>query len=480
MFITKSKYFYVYYFEDKAVFWNSLHMNTTVMCKELAEKILLGLKRKLTKEEFVKEVGFEVLQMLERNCYICFDEQKDIAQINKLKKDAIEIELQNLVMLSTNKCNFDCVYCQIEKNISEANKLKSMTQEVANSVLDYFYDNCSMDREKTITITGGEPLLNWEVVTNIIQKVRGKFSDETRIVLFTNGSLVTKDIAVFLKENNVQVLVSFDGTKEIFNSVRLTKDRTDGFTQALNGYKLLAQEGCNIGISAVGGVHNVKELDKLKKFFSSLKPSSVGFNISHMLIKKENPTYISSEEYAELLIELYEYLAGKDIYLENISRVIDSFVKKRPRLRECQAQGRGMTVAPDGTYGPCKSLLVSGVFARKLHTNIKISEQDIFKQWAKRSVVSCEKCKMCPALTICGGGCGYDSYVKNEGDFCKIDTDICLYSKKILEYLLYIVSQKSQVSESGFYELSSDTAETIFRWFVEKDNGLQKSVGHDE
>ncbi|MCI8962313.1 MAG: radical SAM protein [Eubacterium sp.] len=478
MHLIKSKYLYVYHFDNKVVFWNSLYMNVTVFYKELAEKILNGLDEKKTRDAFVSLVGDEIMQMLENNHYICEEGEETFEVLNKYKTCS-EIDIQTLVLLITNLCNFDCVYCQIEKNLAKENELCSMSREVADQALNYFNLNCSERKNKTVTITGGEPLLNWDVVSYIIEKVRKEFDSTTRIVIFTNGSLITKSIASFFKEYNVQVLVSLDGPEKIFNCVRLTKDGTDGFDQAIRGYNILVEEGCNVGISAVGGIHNVEKMDELKEFFSRLKPSSVGFNISHMLIDKDNPTYISSQQYAELLIELYEYLADKGIYLENISRSINSFVKKQPRLRECQAQGHGITVAPNGKYGPCKSLLVSDVFALDLKNNEKVCDQDIFKKWAKRNVATCSNCTNCPALTICGGGCGYDSYIKNNGNFQEIDNDICSYSKTILEYLLLSVANKAKVTESGFYELDSVKAEEIFRWFVNKENELQKSVGHE-
>jgi sulfatase maturation enzyme AslB (radical SAM superfamily) len=90
-------------------------------------------------------------------------------------------------------------------------------------------------------------------------------------------------------------------------------------------------------------------------------------------------------------------------------------------------------------------------------------------------------CIECPAITICGGGCAYDSYIANQGNFKKIDKRVCEYELNILDYLIWDLFEniKDKVGSKGIYFPSVEEQLEAFQRFYDAGNALQRSVGHE-
>lgn len=416
----------------------------------------------------------------------CLDESESRRELmhffdsKDITREAYEndVNICQMVLLVTTKCNYDCRYCQIEKNMLNSKAL-DMPLEVAEKALRIFEKNTDTKGRKTLTITGGEPLLNWLVVEKTIEKTRALLPD-TRIVIFTNASLVTPEIAEFLHDNDVNVLVSFDGDSDIHDVNRVDKFGCGTFEKSMEGYKLLKTAGCNVAISSVGGIHNYDKIPQLVDFYKKCMPKSVGYNIPHCLLNQENGIDISYEILAKSMIDLYEGLRKEGIYLENISRIINSFSGKRVRVHECQAQGRGFTVDPRGKIGPCKSLVINDIVSIPMAEEIIIKDIPVFSNWAERSPLRTDECSMCPAVGLCGGGCAYDSYVRYNGNFQHMDESVCGFTQVILKYLIQemYLRLKDQIGES-LYVVSDEQQRVIFEQYRDLKSQLHTSVGHD-
>jgi radical SAM protein with 4Fe4S-binding SPASM domain len=265
------------------------------------------------------------------------------------------------------------------------------------------------------------------------------------------------------------------------DKVRKTRRGTGSFDSVMAGYYMLKEIGCNIGISAVGGTHNIRDIEKTFKFFIELAPSSIGFNFSHFLLKKNNPTAIPIIDFGKILIAFYRMLRKKRIFLENVSRPIGAFANNTPKINECQAQGHGFTVDARGKIGPCKSLVVSDIFCKDMTKFKRIEDNPMFKDWAMRSPFMVKDCRTCPAISICGGGCAYDSYICNKGDFKGIDKRVCEYKKYILDYLIWDLFEhiKEKVVRYKFYSPSIEEQNAVFNSYYDSNNELQRSVGHE-
>jgi len=404
----------------------------------------------------------------------------DRALFDKIRASVGKIDISNVRLLISNGCNFRCSYCQIEENMAVEQQQYNMTIDVAQKAMDLFEKNSRDDVKKTVTMTGGEPLMNLPAVKYVIE--RAENIRQARVVIFTNGSLVTEALARYFAGKNVLMLVSLDGTREMHDAVRKKKGGQGTFDVSLRGYRRLKKAGCEVGISAVSGTHNEGRMKEMADFFLEIDPPSIGLNFGHHLLGKPNPSALPMGRFADVLIDFYVRMRHENIFVENISRFITPFYQEKPRFNECQAQGRGLTVDSRGKIGVCKSLLVADRVAMDIDQIPEdLSSVDIFKRFAARSPFTMKQCAECNVIGVCGGGCTYDSFAVNNGDITKIDPRVCDYAHKIADFLIWDLFDGIQEKVGdGVYIPEVKEQEAYYLRFYDSDNALQRSVGHEK
>ncbi len=392
-----------------------------------------------------KEIPLETMDssvlkvFLDKNLIVDTAVDEDSLYADTLAKNS-KMSLEHLNLLITEKCNLNCSYCQIVKNTFINPTV--MTKETVKFALDKFFANCNKLNPITINITGGEPLTNFEIVKFTLEYSSRNYSGDIRYVIFTNGILLNKSVAAFLCKYNVLVIVSLDGPEEIHDKYRLDCSGEGTYKKSLAGYIVAKSVGCKCAISSVANEYNLEHLERFWEWLEELKPVSLGFNYPHLLLQNGEVSY-DFKRYTEAIIYLHRQSEKSGIYLENFERFNKILRNKSIRMRECQACGRGMTVRADGCIGPCKSLLVSDkiIFDPK---EFNYNTNKVFQLWAKRLPVFHSECRHCDAVTICGGGCAYDSYILFDGSAEIFDRRLCAHNKAIMHEILFDLCSKSE------------------------------------
>ncbi len=475
-----SKYVHAFEKDNNFALWHSLSMKK-VYGSSLLKSTYIDFQHKAEiSQSDLANLPSNLSEELINNGFIVSSEKSEMKLIEEGIHKSEGFNIKNLVLLISDACNFNCEYCQIEKNIEERPK-NHMSKEVATRAIELFKEHASPSAKKTITITGGEPLLNKNVLRFIVEKIDAELENK-RIVMFTNGSLLDKDIIDFLKEYDVLVLISIDGPQDMHDRARKFNTGAGTFLSIIDNYHLLRKSGVNVGISAVGGPHNMHDIKRFIDFVKELGPASIGLNFSHLLINQDNPMELSITEFGEILMGFYKEMRKHNIFVENISRVINAFASEEPRLHECQAEGNGFTVDARGKIGPCKSLLVSDVFSFDMDEIQDITQNDMFVRWNKRTPLRNANCQNCSALMLCGGGCAYDSYITYKGEFEKPDERICDYQRSVLDFLMWDLFDElnMELAEADIYFPSSKEQVLTFNKYYDQSNNLQRSVGHDK
>ena len=107
-------------------------------------------------------------------------------------------------------CNYRCQYCLQAQDRAEA--IKVPTENEVEAFLTKLSDaGIQLVPDALVDIWGGEPLVYWKTVKALVPRLRQRFGDRLRISLFTNGVLLTDDMADFLVRYRVQVHISHDG-----------------------------------------------------------------------------------------------------------------------------------------------------------------------------------------------------------------------------------------------------------------------------
>jgi radical SAM protein with 4Fe4S-binding SPASM domain len=379
------------------------------------------------------------LSILLKNGFILESEENE----NLLERsESPQTRLENLRILVTNECNLNCLYCQIERNMSVQSPM-GMSTDTAKDIIDWFSEKCSKKNQPSITITGGEPFVNYETVKFIIKYASEK-CPFARIVLFTNGTLITEESARFLKDNNVFVIISIDGPEEVHNKSRQTLNGSNSLDMTMSGYQKLKKANVKLGISAVMP-ESYGDFQRMINYFCSLKPLSVGINYKHQLL--DSCFGLDFQEHGKRIVQAYEFFSRTGIYFENYERYRKSFISSNLRTRECQSCGRGVTVDARGYIGTCKSLLVSDLNYCSFK-EFDYSKSQMVLDWASRTPLVDEDCKSCYAISICGGGCAYDSYVLHNRNYKVCDKRICPFMRQVMESLL--LNSIKQSNDSNF------------------------------
>jgi len=422
-----SKFAHVFRYKDFNIVFHSLTLQTVHIEASLTPQAY----EELSQTDLDVMEGNTLAQLHEKELVIT-GKSEDESVNALLHSNEAAIDVKNLNLLISNACNMNCTYCQIENNIF--GKKCNMSSSTALSAIVYFEKICNVQDPLTVNFTGGEPLLNFDVIRNVVAYIKQSTKlKRSRLVVFTNGTLVTDEIAEFFKQNDFLVILSLDGASERHNRCRKYPDGTGTYSDALQGYKIAQAAGCSCAISSVADLEDT-EFASYLEWLITLRPLSVGLNYPHLILD-QLPLEVDIKTYSKQIIEANETLKRAGISLENYNRFSKFFNRKELRRRECQACGRGITVDARGKIGPCKSLLVSDKISFSLN-EFDIEKSAAFCEWARRTPLREESCLSCPAVSICGGGCAYDAYCLFEGDALRMDRRLCPHIRNVFFDLL--------------------------------------------
>ena len=354
-----------------------------------------------------------------------------------------QVDIRTLKMFTTTLCNLDCDYCLIEKNLAHRGcSGKNLSEKDAMQVIDRFGRLCRSQKRanRTIMLYGGEPLMNRDTVFKTIRRIRelekeDAFNGEVEIDLECNGTLVTKEDALFLKEHNVFILISIDGIQEVHDSYRKTKNKDGSYEAARAGYETLIRNGCTAVISSVFTDLYAENLDAcIDAATQDLKPKSIGLNLLHVLENQK----ITGDRTLNLLdeyIHAFEKAREKGLYIEHIMRRIRPLTDKKIRISDCGACGNRIVSDVNGHIGICEGLVGNDTFFREREDFAEVKTDPEFLRWSVRTPLKMKCCIGCRAMGICGGGCVSNALQQN-GELYSPDRYICESSLAFTDWAL--------------------------------------------
>ncbi len=144
-----------------------------------------------------------------------------------------KLRLPQLCLNVTDDCNFRCKYCGYSGQYDywRTHQSKYMDFDIAKKSLDYFlniltnYENTGFEQQqRTISFYGGEPLLNFKLIKEVVNYVNRNFKDKNIVFsLTTNGSLLNDEIIDFFEKHGIIPAISFDGPEEEHDRNRVFK-----------------------------------------------------------------------------------------------------------------------------------------------------------------------------------------------------------------------------------------------------------------
>ncbi|MDQ7825557.1 MAG: radical SAM protein [Candidatus Eremiobacteraeota bacterium] len=326
----------------------------------------------------------------------------------------------------TESCNFRCTYCYGDA----PSRGKKMKKETLRAIIDGIFLHFSR-QDVTIEFHGGEPLLARGLIEAGCRQIRelwkAKPHRRFRILIQTNGSLITSEDIDFFREHDISVGVSMDGPREIHDRNRVYHGGKGTFRDTMRGFSLLRSHGIEGGVLAV--VEEPRDYVPVARFL--LEIGVTGFRLNHMVcqgrgevdpLKAHSRGEAFAREYLELVDFLDEY--GKahreerlDVWPVNIM-LFHLAETHRPFMcmrSPCGAGSHGLGFDYRGDIYPCEQLagfgeLRVGSIFDKLPLDELLGESPVIKTLRERRVERIEKCCTCPWRNFCGGGCAAESF----------------------------------------------------------------------
>lgn len=320
-------------------------------------------------------------------------------------------------------CNLRCKYCYAAERVES--RYPQLTLDDYKRLID---DLCDLSSGLSVTITGGEPMLNpnWHAIAAHAK------SKGCELLLLTNGTLITPDNVLLIKQTFDLVTLSIDGPTRATH--RLT--RGDNYDQVMRAVDLLEHHDINYTLSMTVTRLNISQVEEMARRFGSRLSYAPLFPVSDL----------ASDELSITGDEYYTALSGA-FGVNPLSYCETSLdVSKHRQNRKCAIGDNEISISPTGDVYPCQLLHHDEFLAGNVHER---SIKDIFhdspalQRCAGLDVDSIAKCKECAIRYICGGACRARGYyetgdVAASGDFCSyelnafLDGIVKIYSRNIV------------------------------------------------
>ncbi len=376
---------------------------------EIAEK----LAGKYSPED-IREAYSEIKELVKEECLFTEDIYKDY--IFDFKKRPTVVKA--LCLHIAHDCNLACKYCFAEEGEYHGRRAL-MSFEVGKKALDFLIANSGSRRNLEVDFFGGEPLMNFDVVKQLVAygREQEKLHDKQfRFTLTTNGVLLNKEIQEFANKEMANVVLSVDGRKEVHDFMRPFRGGQGSYDYIIPKFKEMA-ESRNQTNYYVRGTFTHYNTDFASDVLSLADEGFKQISVEPVVAPETEDYAIKASDLPKIMEE-YDYLAKEMLKREKEGRGFNFFhfmidlsggpcVAKR--LSGCGSGTEYLAVTPWGDLYPCHQFVGQEEF---LMGNVDegIVRTDLQEEFKCCNVYAREKCQDCFAKFYCSGGCAANSY----------------------------------------------------------------------
>ena len=408
--------------------------------KHSSEEIT-GLLREKYSEEEIREAVEEVAQLKKEGSLFTPDTYE--APLIDFKKRPTVVKA--LCLHIAHDCNLACRYCFAEEGEYHGRRAL-MSYETGKAALDFLIANSGSRRNLEVDFFGGEPLMNFEVVKQLVAygREQEKLHDKHfRFTLTTNGVLLNDDIMEFANREMDNVVLSIDGRKEVHYHMRPFRKGAGSYDLIVPKFQKFA-ESRNQEKYYVRGTYTHFNTDFSKDV---LHLADLGFKQISVepVVAEETDDYAIKEEDLPVLFKEYDDLAAEMVRRNKAGNGFNFFhfmidLEGGPcvykRLSGCGSGTEYLAVTPWGDLYPCHQFVGNEKFLMgNVHDGVvNTGLQEEFKCC---NVYAKEKCRDCFARFYCSGGCAANAY-NFHGDILKTYETGCELQKKRVECAIMI------------------------------------------
>ena len=375
---------------------------------EEKEQIVEAVARQLSLEQAqVEETVEEILSLKEEGMLFTEDVYEKYLDSFQNRETVVKA----LCLHIAHDCNLACKYCFAGEGEYHGQRAL-MSLDVGNRVnleVDFF---------------GGEPLLNWQVVKDLV--AYGRSLEEPnhkkfRFTLTTNGVLLDDEVLEFANKEMSNVVLSIDGRKEIHDLMRPHRGGQGSYDEVVPKYKKVA-ESRNQMDYYVRGTFTRNNLDFAEDVKHLADEGFEQISVEPVVARPEEEYALRMEdvpailkEYDELALEyIRRKKAGKGFNFFHFMINLEGGPCVAKRLSGCGSGTEYLAVTPWGDLYPCHQFVGQEEF---LMGNVEegIIRTDIRDKFKACNVYAKDQCRDCFAKFYCSGGCAANAY-NNSGD----------------------------------------------------------------
>ena len=368
----------------------------------------------ITKED-VEECYAQVVALKDAGKLFAPDTFKNMAGHLKEKTSGV---VKALCLHIAHTCNLNCEYCFASQGKYHGERAM-MSFEVGKRAFDYLVENSGTRRNLEVDFFGGEPLMNFDVVKQLVQYARSIEKEKGknfRFTLTTNGVLVDDDVIDFCNREMSNVVLSLDGRKEIHDRYRVDYAGNGSWEKIVPKFQRFVEKrgGKNYYMR---GTFTHANPDFLKDIQTMLDLGFTELSMEPVVCESGDPSELTEADFP-IVCNQYEELAklmlkrdreGKPFTFYHYMIDLTGGPCIYKRISGCGSGTEYMAVTPWGDLYPCHQFVGDEKFKLGDIWN-GVTNKEIQGQFAACNVYAHPECHDCWARLYCSGGCAANAY----------------------------------------------------------------------
>ncbi len=391
----------------------------------------------------------------------CWDQIEELKEQGKLFSEdtfapmagALKERTSNVVkalcLHVAHTCNLNCSYCFASQGRYSGERAV-MSFETGKRALDFLIENSGTRRNLEVDFFGGEPLMNFEVVKQLVAYARSVEKDKGknfRFTLTTNGMLIDEDVIDFANRECSNVVLSLDGRKEIHDRFRVDYAGNGSWERIVPKFQKLVEARGGKDYYMRGTFTHANP-DFLKDIQTMLDLGFTELSMEPVVCAPDDPSALTEDD-LKIVMEQYEQLAELMLKRREEGRPFTFYhymidLSGGPciykRISGCGSGTEYMAVTPWGDLYPCHQFVGDEKFKLGDIWN-GVDNHAVQNEFKQCNVYAHPECADCWAKLYCSGGCAANAYHAT-GHITGIYKNGCELFKKRMECAIYLEAKK--------------------------------------
>ena len=409
------------------------------------EEIRTAIKEKykdLYSDDDINDTYSDITALKDDGQLFTEDVYRDVIIDFKKRKTVVKA----LCLHIAHDCNLACKYCFADEGEYHGQKRELMSLEVGKKALDFLIENSGNRVNLGVDFFGGEPLMNFDVVKEIVaygRKREKEAGKNFRFTLTTNGILLNDEVIDFCNKEISNVVLSLDGRQCVNDKMRPTRNGKGSYDIIVPKFQEFVRKRGEKSYY-VRGTFTRNNLDFVEDFNQmcelgfkeiSIEPVGAPDEADYAIREEDLPKIF--DEYDKLAVNIINrHKEGKPVTFFHYMLDLNGGPCVYKRLSGCGSGTEYLAVTPQGMLYPCHQFVgQEGFEIGSVFEGIK--KPEIVEDFKLCNVYAKDKCRDCFARFYCSGGCAANSY-QFHGNITDVYETGCKLEQKRVECAIMI------------------------------------------